>query len=274
MPELPEVETTAKKLQPIVGKTIARFATDWPRGIKVSEPSFIAKDIIGRRILSISRRGKAVIIALSGGYMLAFHQRMSGRLLVCSKRREEKKHIHAEIAFTDGTMLYFHDPRKFGVIWYGKEDEVMRDAYFARLGADALTVPLGEFKRRLLTKKGMLKPTLLRQDVFAGIGNIVADETLWEARLHPERKITSLSESEIKKLFSALKKVLRRGIRAQGTTLRDWAHPDGARGGFQEYFRVYGRKNLPCPRCGTKIKRIVVGGRGTWICTSCQKTRM
>lgn len=281
MPELPEVETTVRKLKFLVGKTITGFKSDWPRGVKGSALRFIEKDIQGKRILSASRLGKAIIFALTGGRTLAFHQRMSGRIVVLNLKRidqslklnMEEKHIRVKILFRDSEVLLFHDPRKFGVVWYGTQQEVMRDPYFATLGKDALYISYKEFKDGLRTHKGMIKPILLRQDIFSGIGNIVADETLWEAKIHPQRRAETLKEEEVKKLFSALKYVLKRSIRAQGTTLRDWGHPDGARGHFQKLVRVYGRKGGRCMRCKNGITRIVLGGRGTWLCKACQPLR-
>lgn len=282
MPELPEVETTTRKLQPLAGRQIKSFNGDWPRGARINTLNFIARDIVGRKIISISRVGKSIIFMLSGrsakdaGRILAFHQRMSGRLLIKLSiinfqfPKINDKHIRIKIIFTDGNELWFIDPRKFGVVWYGKPEEVMRDRYFASLGADALAVPFKEFCERLAGHKGMIKAILLRQDIFAGIGNIVADEMLWEAKIHPERNAATLGEKEIKALFTAMKAVLRRSIKAKGTTLRDWGHPDGESGNFQNLMRVYGQKGKLCKRCGHKITRMVVVGRGTWICAYCQ----
>lgn len=286
MPELPEVETTTKKLQLLVGRQIKSFSGDWPRGARISTLNFIARDIRGREIISISRTGKSILFRLGRASekgaerILAFHQRMSGRLIVKPKNnirgtklKEADKHIRVKIKFRDGDELWFHDARKFGVVWYGKPEEVMRDTYFASLGADALTVSFKEFRERLIGHNGMIKAILLRQDIFAGIGNIVADEMLWDAKIHPKRNAANLSESEVRALFSAMKTVLKRSIKAQGTTLRDWGHPDGESGNFQNLMRVYGQKGKLCRRCGHKISRMVVGGRGTWICAYCQSYR-
>ena len=283
MPELPEVETTTKKLQPLVGKQIKSFNGDWPRGARISTLNFIRRDIAGRKIISISRVGKSILFKLAvrsakdEERILAFHQRMSGRLLIVESRsknhesrKSEEKHVRVKILFLGGAELLFIDPRKFGVVWYGKPEEVMRDTYFSSLGADALAVPFKEFRERLVGHKGMLKAILLRQDIFAGIGNIVADEMLWEAKIHPKRNALTLGEKEIKALFMAMKTVLKRSIKAQGTTLRDWRHPDGESGNFQNLMRVYGQKGKLCKRCGHKITRMVVVGRGTWVCPNCQ----
>jgi len=286
MPELPEVEITKRKLEPLKGRRIKGFWSDWPRGLRITgSVKKIDKDIKGRKILSGGRYGKAIVFELEkrkgdkkGEKILAFHQRMSGSLLIRSKVDSQKAkvdgqkdYVHAKVLFEDRTELWFKDPRKFGVIWYGKPTKVWNDNYFKCLGPDALDIAFKDFWDRLTSHRGMIKPLLLRQDFIAGVGNIVADETLWEARIHPTTAITSLSKKAMRELFWALKKVLRRAIKAQGTTIQFWAQPDGEAGQFQEYFRVYGRRNKLCVQCKGKIIRIVVGSRGTWICPGCQK---
>ena len=286
MPELPEVEITKRKLRPHLGKTIVDFWSDWPRALRLATLSRISQDITGRRIVLIWRRGKAVFLGLGEEdnsvskkveRVLGFHQRMSGRLTIRFKMKdlrlkkaEELKHVHVRVIFKDGVELLFQDPRKFGVVWYGSPEEVLKDKYIASLGPDALTVSFPQFQKRITRRAGMIKPVLLRQDVVAGIGNIVADEMLWEAHVHPKIRISELGENEMRSLFRALQTILARSIKAQGTTMRDWAHPDGSKGRFQEHMRVYGKKGAGCSRCKNKIERIVVGSRGTWICSFCQ----
>ncbi len=280
MPELPEAEITKRKLAPLIRKTASSFSSDWPAGLRVMTSSrAIAADIRGRRVLGLDRHGKVIILSLSpkGGRgksaerIIAFHQRMSGRLMIVPRDTKPTKHVHHILTFSHGPALWFHDPRKFGVIWYGTPEEVKKEPYHRTLGSDGLAITLPEFKARLRKHRGMVKPLLLRQDVVAGIGNIVADEMLWEARIHPKRRVHTLKDAEIMRLFRAMKNVFRRGIKAQGSTLRDWTDPLGESGKFQKYFRVYGRGGEKCPRSRTPIKRMVVGGRGTWICPRCQR---
>ena len=279
MPELPEAEITKRKLAPLIRKTIASFSCDWPRGLRVARSTRDSnRDIRGRRVRSIHRHGKVIFLELGGRVnvgrrTMAFHQRMSGRLEIPPRDTKPTKHVHHILTISHGPALWFHDPRKFGVIWYGKPEQVKKEPYHLTLGSDGLTITLAGFKARLREHRGMIKPLLLRQDVVAGIGNIVADEALWEARLNPKRRVHTLKDAEIIRLFRAMKNVFRRGIRAQGASLRDWADPLGESGKFQKYFRVYGRGGEKCPRSRTPIKRIVVGGRGTWICPRCQRLR-
>jgi len=285
MPELPEVEITKRKLEPLKGRKIKGFWSDWPRGLRITgSAKKIDKDIKGRKILSVRRYGKAVVFELEkrkgdkkGEKILAFHQRMSGSLLIRSKADSQKskvgrqkEHVHAKVLFEDGTELWFKDPRKFGVVWYGKPTKVWNDNYFKCLGPDALDIVFKDFWDRLASHKGMIKPLLLRQDFIAGVGNIVADESLWAAKINPQKTVDTMSKQEMARLFFALQKVITQSIKAQGTTLQNWGHPDGKAGRFQNNFRVYGQKGRACPRCKHVILRIVVGGRGTWICPGCQ----
>jgi len=193
MPELPEVELTKRKLTPLIGKTFRDFWTDWPRGFKSSlSPSKTAIDLRGRKILHVYRKGKVIFFDIgtpgSDSYdheerLMAFHQRMSGsfRLLPpgwlplatahsTTENGLHEKHVHVKLSFDDGTTLWFRDPRKFGVVWYGRPEEVLSHPYLASLGTDALEVSADEFKELLKKYKGMIKPVLLRQDFVSGIG--------------------------------------------------------------------------------------------------------
>lgn len=272
MPELPEAEITARQLKALRGKKISDFWSNWPRGIKVAKSApEIKKDIKNRKVLDVSRKGKAIVFKLNGR-TLAFHQRMSGSLrIIKSGVKADDSCVRAKVFFGDGAELWFRDPRKFGIVWYGAPEKVMNENYFASLGLDALRVSYSQFAGRIAACKGTLKPVLLRQDIFAGIGNIVADETLWDACLHPQMQIAALKNQDLRRLFRSLKKVLQRGIRYQGTSMRDWGHPAGTRGKFQDHFMVYGRKGEECARCGAAIVRFALAGRGTWICAECQK---
>lgn len=270
MPELPEVEITCRKLVPLLeGRRFLNFWTDWPRGLRVSSALHVKKDITGKSVEKIERLGKAIMLHLSRGRALAFHQKMSGKVMVLPPR-VESRHIHFRFLLSGGKELVLKDPRKFGRVWYGPAAEVLADAYFRSLGLDALTMSLPGFTKALFRRRGMIKPFLLRQDVVAGIGNIVADEALWYAGLHPRRGVHTLSAREVKQLYRSLKKVLRASIRLGGSTMRDWLHPDAKRGGYFAARAVYRRKGEKCARCAGLILRMVVGSRGTFVCISCQ----
>ncbi len=183
----------------------------------------------------------------------------------------ENKHVRAVVHFGDGSELFLVDPRKFAVVWYGRPEEVMSERYLAGLGPDALTIEQGEFVERLCAHRGMLKPLLLRQTVVAGLGNYLVDEILWRVRLHPRTKVDGLGRQQIRRLHTAMRNLLERSIRAGGLSLRDWLNTDGSGGRSHEILRVYAHGGRPCMRCRTSIVRIVVGGRGTYVCGNCQK---
>lgn len=251
MPELPEVEITKNKLKPhLLGKRIL--------------------DLGNKKILRLERRGKAIILYLSHGYVLAFHQRMSGKLLI-GDRNYKDKHIRFRFKISSGKDLIFHDVRKFGIKWYGPEKKIFGKKYFKKLGADPLSVDFKKFYELLGSHKGMIKALLLRQDILSGIGNIIADETLWHAGLHPRKKVENFSKEDFHRLYRSLQYILKRSISLGGSTMRDWMHPDGSVG---EYFKkrfVYQRKGEKCSNCATIILRTKVAGRGTFVCEKCQK---
>ena len=279
MPELTEVELTMRVLKPmIVGKSILDFSTDWPRGLKsVLKLPAIKREIRGRKIARLKRRGKVLFMETSSSSKRSFalHLRMSGSLLwgFSDKLRlhTDRKHVHFNWRFTSGEELWFSDPRKFGVVWYGTPEEMNDERYLRTLGPDAASITPSEFRNRITKHRGMLKPFLLRQDFIAGLGNIIVDEMLWEAKLHPRHPAEFLVYSDIERLYACMKKVIRCILAAEGNTVRNWIMPDGTEGRSALRLRVYDRKGQPCVRCSRPIGRIVVGGRGTHVCSKCQR---
>lgn len=251
MPELPETEITTRKLRSLIlGKQIL--------------------DLGERKILRIERKGKAILIYLSGDKILGFHQRMTGKLLIVNRDFKDK-HIRRRFRLSDGRDLAFHDVRKFGIVWYGSPSEVFGSEYFKYLGMDALAIRFEEFESLLKNRRSKIKPFLLNQKNLAGIGNIMADEILWSARIHPERKIKSLRNNEIELLWRALRSVLLKSIKLGGSTMRDWLHPDGKSGGYFEKRSVYDREGKKCFRCKSKIFRKKIAGRSSYYCKGCQR---
>lgn len=169
-----------------------------------------------------------------------------------------------------GCELRLVDPRKFGRVWYGAPEELGRDPYLGRLGREPNTLGFKTFSEILSPTRGMVKPFLLRQDKFAGIGNIIADEVLWRARIHPRAPLATLGQRGRRRLWQAIGRTVSAMLAAGGTSIRNWAEPTGRPGGYQERRLAYGRAGEPCPRCRTSLRRIVVAGRGTTICPSCQ----
>ena len=250
MPELPEVEITKRKLEPLIlGKRILNLEN--------------------RRILKVERRGKAILIYLSGNKILAFHQRMSGKILVVGDDFSDK-HVRFKYRLSSGKNLIFHDVRKFGVRWYGDGKKVLSDPYFKKLGLDPLKIDAKKFKDLLGKYRGGIKAALLRQDILSGVGNIIADESLWKAKIHPQKKIENFSESDFRNLFSSLVFIIKKSIKLGGSTMRDWYHPDNTKGGYFAKRYIYGRAHAKCRRCGKMIVRTKVAGRGTFVCTKCQ----
>lgn len=195
---------------------------------------------------------------------LLIHLKMSGRLAVLPADWPANKHDRVVLALDNGCQLRFNDARKFGRVYLVDDAQDI----LGRLGPEPLdeAFTLKAFRARLAGRSGALKPLLLDQAFIAGVGNIYADEALWRARLHPQRKAASLAPDEVGRLYRAIRAALREGI-ARGGSAIDWVYPEGA---YQDYFRVYGRSGQACRRCGTPVERIVVGQRGTHFCPCCQ----
>jgi formamidopyrimidine-DNA glycosylase len=278
MPELPEVETIVRKLRngepverglpaypPPVGHVIVRAWTDWPRAAYPSGDVLI-QQLPNHRIESIGRRGKYILFNLSAPTStLAIHLKMSGRLDVLQEGMPRDKHVHFVFGLDNGYEVRFKDARKFGRVYFVSDPEQVT----GRLGPEPLdsAFTLKAFRALIAGKSGALKPLLLDQTFIAGIGNIYADEALWRARLFPLRRAGTLGPGQVAALYRGIRAALADGIRHEGAAI-DWVYPDGS---YQDHFRVYGRTGQPCRRCGTKIRRIVVGQRGTHFCPNCQR---
>jgi formamidopyrimidine-DNA glycosylase len=267
MPELPEVETIARKLKPdLVGKTILAADLRWARTLALPSPIRFKKQIQGQEIVSVGRRAKYFILQLSSSSLL-IHLRMSGDLLIKDSTIRPERHDRLILKLSGDRSLVFNDTRKFGRVWLTAN---MEDV-LGRLGPEPLNQ---EFTAQWLfsalrSKHRQLKPLLLDQTFLAGLGNIYTDEALNIARLHPNAASDSVTAKQAEALHDAIQHVLSEGIRRNGASF-DWVYRGGE---FQNDFRVYDRKGQPCPRCGTKIIRLVVGQRGTHICPKCQRLR-
>jgi formamidopyrimidine-DNA glycosylase len=270
MPELPETESTKRALAPLIGLGISGFNCDLSKMLRVTgDTQAINGDIFGRRITGLRRIGKVIIFELEER-LLAFHQRMSGHLTFANIYKGSERHIRVRMGLEGHADLLLVDPRKFAVVWYGAPEEVMAERYLAELGPDALTVSKTEFLGHLSRCRGQLKPAMLRQDVVAGLGNYLVDEILWRAKLDPHARVEELTKAHIYKIYKAMRELLDQSIAAGGLSLRDWLNTDGSGGKTEAILRVYSLGGRPCRRCRTPIKRIVVAGRGTWVCSKCQ----
>ena len=270
MPELPEVETVRKDLirAGLPGRVIQSADLFWHRTLAVPSLKDFEMKIAGAKIKGLARRGKYLIFNLDKG-CLVMHLRMSGRIDFKSKAFDPRKHDRARLVFTDGAQLLFHDTRKFGR-WYFTDDATK---IVGKLGIEPLDKKFtaGWLAEKLKNKKRTLKPLLLDQSLVAGIGNIYADEALFEAKIHPRVMTHTLTFKQVRALNTAIKKVLRQAIRFRGSTLRDFVDADGVVGSYRSRHKVYDRAGENCPRCKKhKIERIVLGGRSTCFCAVCQ----
>jgi formamidopyrimidine-DNA glycosylase len=263
VPELPEVEMVVRSIAPrIEGRRIrsARFSS---RLVLRADPGKTAAEISGRRVGTVRRHGKFILIDLSGGLWLTIHLGMTGRLLWDAA---EGPYTRAVFELDRGRLVY-DDVRQFGRI------EVSADLprRVARLGPDALLMSEAEFTARLAKRRGRIKPLLLNQRVLRGLGNIYVDEALFRARIHPLAAAERIGAVRVRRLYHSIQEVLRTAIERGGSSISDYVDAEGRRGSFQDLHQVYGRKGEPCACCGTPIRRIVVGQRGTHYCPKCQR---
>ncbi len=277
MPELPEVETYVRALEPLLtGKTVLRAEVRWPRTIAAPDAASFAALVRGRRFASFGRRGKYILLGLDSGETLIVHLRMTGELRVhppptpdpSSAAASADKHTHVLFDLDTREQLRFRDTRKFGRIWLVEDTA----SVVGKLGPEPLDEDFAPqtLAQLLAGRKANIKALLLNQTLLAGVGNIYADESLFRARIDPRRAGGSLALVEIERLHLALRDVLLAGIEAQGSSVQNYAPPTGARGGFQEQFQVFRRSGEPCFSCGAPISRIVLGQRSTHFCPACQ----
>lgn len=287
MPELPEVETVARQLEPeIEGRRIEQLEVLDGRWSRPLSPQKLGRQVDGATILGLGRRGKYLLLALDGERTLVMHLRMTGnlvlvagedildpadgRLLYQGERTTSSRHLRARFVLDDGRELWFTDPRRFG------EGFLIPNAglgeRFARLGVEPLS---DEFTPQALGEMAAgrtapLKSFLLDQTGIAGVGNIYADEALYRARLHPLSPAGSMRPEHLEALRDAVVAALEAGIDAGGSSIDDYRDGRGEKGSMQEKFLVHTRAGEPCPSCEGEIVRIVVGGRSTYFCPSCQ----
>jgi formamidopyrimidine-DNA glycosylase len=273
VPELPEVETVRANLEPaLVGRRFERVEITDPRLTRPLDPDEVAAELNGEVVQALERRGKYLVVRFRSGRVLLIHLRMTGSL---GHHRngslEDDPYRRAVVKLDDGSDVTYRDVRRFGT-WLLLEPDEDVPYLTERLGEE----PLGEgfttavLAARLQGRRAPVKAAILDQRAAPGMGNIYADEALWRAKIHPLTPAGQLTRPEIRRLQRGIREALRAGISRQGTTLRDYRTPTGARGAMQDELRVYGRDGEPCPRCGTAIAKARVAGRGTWFCPYCQ----
>lgn len=273
MPELPEVETIRRSLTDlIVGKTIESAQITYPKLLKNASPEKFERDLPGRTIAAVKRRGKYLLIEFQDDYVMIIHLRMTGQLRYEKPETPLRKHTHFVLQLSDGHQLRFVDTRKFGMIFIGSREQAEHDAGLHRLGPEPLS---DDFSVEYLTEvlqgtARKVKSVLLDQQKIAGLGNIYVDESLFRAGIHPESTACCLPPEKVRQLHHSIRQVLRDGIEHRGTTLNDYVDGFGRQGEFQFQLNVYGRKEKPCPVCGAAILKCRVMQRGTHLCPVCQ----
>ncbi|MEW6328276.1 MAG: bifunctional DNA-formamidopyrimidine glycosylase/DNA-(apurinic or apyrimidinic site) lyase [Thermodesulfobacteriota bacterium] len=278
MPELPEVENVVRDLRPkLCGKFIKEVEIAHHDRIAGRKNSF-SRLLRNKKIKDLSRKGKCIVFDLSNGYELSIHLGMTGQLLYRQRGKVMDRHTRMVFYLNDNLHeLRFADMRRFG--WVSLRSKVRRgvrpgenkNAYLDNLGPDALTLDLKGFKACLSNRTAIVKGLLLDQHIISGLGNIYTDESLYRAGIHPQRKVSTLTEQEIKRLQKAIRQVLKKAIVCGGSSVSTYRLPDGKEGEFQKQHKVYQRQGRPCPRCKTPIVRIRVAGRGTYFCPKCQR---
>lgn len=272
MPELPEVETIRRELdKELSGLEIKDVVWNEPRLLR-PVPEKVKETVVGARFTSIERRAKLFIFRLTIEESLLVHLRMTGRLLFRDQGDPSDKYVAVTFKLSEGKELRFANARKFGYIKLATPAEVQKKV--SEYGPEPLdSLTLGEFKEIVSGSGAMIKNLLMDQKKIAGVGNIYANDALFLARIHPEKKASSLSEDKICKLFHALEQVLKEGLETRGASDQWYRDAYGEKGSYQDRFKVYGKVGEDCPRedCEGKIKRIKVGGRGTFFCSKCQK---
>jgi formamidopyrimidine-DNA glycosylase len=271
MPELPEVETIRRQLAPLVeGRTVAGIEILDPRWTRPLPPGELATAVRGRRIRTLTRRGKYLLWGLEGDVHLAQHLRMTGAVLC--EPDPEPDHVRVRIELDPRRTLLVVDPRRFGTGELLLGEAAVESFFAARLGLEPLDdrFTVEHLGAVLRGRRTPIKALLLDQRRIAGVGNIYADEALYRAGIHPLRPAGRLSVPQRADLRTGLIAALRAGIDAKGASIDDFRHVDGLRGAFQEEFLVHRRAGEPCGRCGVEIEKLLVAGRGTYVCRRCQ----
>lgn len=286
MPELPEVETVRRGLSElIIGKTIREEAHDTEKGFP-NAPDDVKQFLLGATITDVRRRAKVLMIDLSSEYSLVIHLKMTGQLVFVGETRFGAGHpndslvnalpdksTRVTLTFTDATKLFFNDQRKFGWVRLMPTIEIPNIDFMQKVGPEPLSEDftakefMQRFERRGRTN---IKAALLDQSVVAGVGNIYADESLWGAKIHPKRLVSSVTEQEFETLYHELREVMNLAVEKGGSSNHTYVNAEGKKGSYMDFARVFRREGLACPRCGTTIEKLRAAGRGTHICPYCQ----
>ena len=278
MPELPEVETIARGLEPLLIDRKISHVDILADGSVHQHSEVFARRAEGAVFTRVYRRGKLFMADVVNGketYTLGVHLRMSGRLVMeheIPADTDTLKYLRVAIEFEDGCRLLFSDMRRFGSIALYSQEELHDWPFYRELGPEPLEMTPVQFVELMQSKKAGIKGLLLNQKVIAGIGNIYADESLFAAGIHPLAKGADIPAEQLEILLKEVQSVLRRAIRENGSSIRDYRDSGGNSGAFQNKFKVYGRKGAPCVQCGADLETKKVAGRTSVFCSHCQST--
>jgi len=266
MPELPEVETIKRELEKsVLGKKITEVCVYNPRVIREPSVEKFKKELVGVSIKNIARKGKLLILELSNGKSLTIHLKMTGQLVYPGTGKAARVIFH----LSDGKTLDFNDQRLFAELRL--RDDWHSLPFVQGLGPEPFDITVGQFKEMLSKKKTKIKPLLMDQTFISGIGNLYAAEALFRAKIRPERSASSLADKEAGLLYSEIKNTLLEAIQHKGSSVDNYVQLSGKPGDYVRFHKAYGREGKPCFVCKTPIKRIALGGRGTYFCPKCQQ---
>ena len=268
MPELPEVETTVRGLERVLGGRKITRVEARRADLRRSFPQDLGQRLTGARVTGLGRRAKYGLIHTDRDDTMIFHLGMSGSWRI--DHAELGKHDHLLLETDEGKRLALNDPRRFGSVDLVPTEELDAWPAFAALGPEPMEITARELRRRLAGRTAAIKLLLLDQGIIAGLGNIYVCEALYRAGIHPKRAGGSVSLERLERLVVGIKEVLAEAIEAGGSTLRDFVSPDGELGYFSKTFQVYDREGQPCG-CGGIVRRLVQGGRSTFYCPACQR---
>ena len=271
MPELPEVETTRRGIEPYIsGKRVARLVVRNPK-LRQPVPPELSKHLVSHGVGMVTRRGKYLLLEIGAGHLM-IHLGMSGSLRIVESGSEPKKHDHIDLIMKDGTTLRYCDPRRFG-LWLWIESNPAKHKLLASLGPEPLQEGFGGdyLYRQSRGRKAPVKTFIMDSHTVVGVGNIYASESLFMAGIHPSRAAGKVSLKRYQKLADDIKSVLSQSIKQGGTTLRDFVNESGNPGYFKQSLRVYGRNDKPCRVCGNPVKQKVIGQRSSFYCSECQR---
>ena len=286
MPELPEVETVRRGLAKlIIGKVVSGEVHDTAKGFPNTTQD-VNQFLVNASVTDVRRRAKVLMIDLSTGYSLLIHLKMTGQLVFVGETRFGAGHpndslindlpdksTRVTLTFDDGTKLFFNDQRKFGWMRLLPTIEIPNTPFMQKVGPEPLSSDFtaNNFIQRLARRpKTNIKAVLLDQSVVAGIGNIYADESLWGAKIHPTRLVSSLTDDEMTLLYTEMRAVMNLAVEKGGSSNSTYVNAEGKKGSYMDFARVFRREGLECPRCGAIIEKSRVAGRGTHVCPVCQ----